>query len=196
MARYLSPKIKAGVRYLAPREMPVAAVNPPTIEVHTDTGVDGDDIQVWLTLGGEVAGATVALNAVLSGVSQPAKAAVVAGTSGFAEFLDLPPGEYAVVATASNSAGTTIAAAYPVITIGEISGTLAAVNSDGLILRRALINFQGVPTPIRTSQLGTGLKPLVLFNGKMQQRRAGEGVPLVRDGVDVRRLRAGEALEV
>lgn len=63
------------------------------------------------------------------------------------------------------------------------------------IARRGMALINGRPTRITDAQRGTGLKPLVLLNGRLAVRQAGEGTPLVYVGGLVRGLQVGEVLE-
>lgn len=45
--------------------------------------------------------------------------------------------------------------------------------------RRALVLVNGTTREIRDSEIGKGMKPLVLLDGVVRQRQASEGVPLV-----------------
>lgn len=59
---------------------------------------------------------------------------------------------------------------------------------------RALSIVSGKLQEVTDAQLGTGLKPWVLYNDKFVERVAAEGVPLVIDGNKIRELASGETL--
>lgn len=60
--------------------------------------------------------------------------------------------------------------------------------------KRALIMSSGQLAEITDAQLGTNLKPLVIYNGDLRQRSVAEGSPLVLDAGTLRALASGETL--
>jgi hypothetical protein len=60
--------------------------------------------------------------------------------------------------------------------------------------RRALILALGQLKEVPDNLLGTGLKPLVLVQGQVQERVASEGTPLILDQGQLRTLAANETL--
>jgi hypothetical protein len=65
-----------------------------------------------------------------------------------------------------------------------------------VIPRRALTVVAGVIRQVLGSELGLGMKPLVLVDGVKKLRAGSEGVPLVLSGGQLRTLASGETLEI
>lgn len=73
------------------------------------------------------------------------------------------------------------------------SGTTTPAQSGSTSIR-ALVMVNNLITQITDALVGTGLKPLVLVNGVIQQRVASEGIPIVYDGNKMRTMSGTETL--
>lgn len=63
-----------------------------------------------------------------------------------------------------------------------------------LAQKRAVILRSGVLAEIADAEIGSGVKPVVLHNGRLRQRAASEGDPVVLENGRLRRLAEGEML--
>lgn len=70
------------------------------------------------------------------------------------------------------------------------------VRPPSAIARRALILAAGLLKEILDAQVGTGLKPIVLVGGGLQERVASEGTPVVVVNGKLKTLAADETLTI
>lgn len=172
-----------------------AYVAPPSVTI-ASVVFSGDDVTVNYNLGDQTDSGQATLTANGSGVSKPAQPITIDNdaNTGTTTFVDCEPGTYSTEVTVFNVIDFDTDATGATIVIGEISGEIGGSGAPPII-RRALINVDGIPTLMTNAQVGTGLKPLVLVGTRIRQRQASEGTPLVKVGNRLTLLHNGETLE-
>lgn len=166
-----------------------------------------------LTIHGKVSGA-VSGNLVVppdpdnpAGATQQSAAVTITGAvdpKDYTVSVPLVPGAYdAGILTFTNADGTSLPqpGTMPVVIIPFVGNPEAPPidappGGGGGATIPATILVNGVMVPIKPGQVGTGKKPLVYVNGRIRQRVASEGVPIVRVNGRYRLLAQGETLGI
>jgi hypothetical protein len=158
----------------------------------TSTVINGQTVTISGTTGNTPVSGLATITGSAGGVTQGPTAVTLGSGTFTITFTNVAPGTYSPTVTLTNSAGTGTAtggSSFEILGVGE-----------GATTQRAVIHKNGGYARVTDAQLGTGLKPLVVYNGKLRYRQTTEGVPIVLvPGVNqtkFRLLQPGETLEI
>jgi hypothetical protein len=156
---------------------------PLSTAVITRIEADGQTVIVSGTATQSPTSGTVLLTATGGEAVTAGPSAVTLGAGTFTvTFPGLPTGTYSVTGSVTNAGGTSVMQGGGTVTIlGLMGGGEGAPVGGGGVdnVHPALVLVNGRLRQVRNAEVGTGLRPLVLHNGRLKLRAGSEGTPMV-----------------